>query len=129
MFTVERIDHVEVYVRDPEGSARWYAEVLGLREVYRWDPEPIMIGAGGTMLALFQAPAGAPPVPEMTQPVLRWSRVAFRTDRKGFEIAQRSLTDLNIPFRGPVDHQIAWSIYFSDPDGHPLEITYYDEVV
>ena len=26
----------------------------------------------------------------------------------------------------PVDHQVAWSLYFSDPDGNPFEITCYD---
>jgi catechol-2,3-dioxygenase len=25
-----------------------------------------------------------------------------------------------------VDHQVAWSIYFADPDGNPYEITCYD---
>ncbi len=26
----------------------------------------------------------------------------------------------------PVDHRVAWSLYFSDPDGNPFEITCYD---
>ena len=25
-----------------------------------------------------------------------------------------------------VDHQFSWSLYFSDPDGNPYEITSYD---
>ena len=123
-FAVERIDHVEVFVRDLEASARWYNEVLGLREICRWDPHPVMIGTGGTMLALFQAEGerqdGPPRAPH-------WHLTAWQTDPAGFDAAQEHLRHLGVPFRGPVDHDIAWSIYFSDPDGNPLEITYYKD--
>jgi catechol 2,3-dioxygenase-like lactoylglutathione lyase family enzyme len=122
-FEAQSIDHVEVFVRDIPAAVRWYGEVLGLAEMRRWDPEPVMIGAGGTMLALFQASAGAKPGGEEGAPPLRWHRVAWRTDRAGFEAAQKHLTSLGIPFRGPVDHGGPLSIYFRDPDGHPLEIT------
>ena len=120
-FAVDSIDHVEVFVRDLEAAAQWYAEVLGLKEVCRWEPEPVMIGAGGTKLALFRADPGA----GRTAPGLHWHRVAWRTTRVGFEAAQKHLSRLGIQFRGPIDHNSAWSIYFEDPDGHPLEITYY----
>jgi catechol-2,3-dioxygenase len=87
-------------------------------------PEPVMIGAGGTMLALFQAPPESASRPsEREQPPLRWRRVAWRTNLSGFEAAQEHLAALGIVFRGPVDHGGTWSIYFQDPDGNPLEIT------
>ncbi len=121
-FVVDQIDHVEVLVRDIEASTRWYQTVLGLEEVGRWDPEPVMIGAGGTKLALFQAQSTGDG-PEHHP--LRWDLVAWRTDALGFEAAQKHLRSLGIPFRGPVDHQGPRSIYFQDPDGHPLEITTY----
>ena len=120
--TVERIDHVEVFVRDIASACAWYADVLGLKEVGRWNPEPVMIGAGGTKLALFQAPK---PVNQREPPALRWHRVAWLTDEAGFEAAQQHLTAHRVAFRGPIDHQTARSIYFEDPDGHLLEITYY----
>ncbi len=55
VFAVQRIDHVEVFVRDIEMALEWYARVPGLEIAYRWDPEPVLIGAGDTMLALFKA--------------------------------------------------------------------------
>jgi catechol 2,3-dioxygenase-like lactoylglutathione lyase family enzyme len=125
-FVVDGVDHVEVFVRDIDGAIRWYAKVLGLTVLHRWDPEPVMIGAGGSMLALFRAKPGATAT---TDPRLRrdvgWHRVAWRTTKAGFEAAQRHLTELRIRFRGPIDHDLAWSIYFDDPDGNRLEITYY----
>lgn len=123
-FRPVRIDHVEVFVRDIDASMRWYGKVLGLTEVMRWDPEPVMIGAGGTMLALFRAAQGATRATTGEAPTaLRWHRVAWRTDRAGFDEAQNHLASLGIPFAGPMDHKKTLSIYFDDPDGHPLEIT------
>ena len=83
-----------------------------------------MIGAGGTKLALFRAAPHAARESRGESPeTLRWHRVAWLTDRAGFETARAHLHALGIAFRGPVDHGIALSIYFQDPDGHPLEIT------
>ena len=123
-FRAQRIDHVEVFVKNIDAAVRWYHDVLGLAEVARWNPEPVMIGAGGTKLALFLAPEHAR---DESPPSLRWHRVAWRTDREGFEAAQKHLRERGIAFRGPVDHGIAQSVYFQDPDGHPLEITWYEE--
>jgi catechol 2,3-dioxygenase-like lactoylglutathione lyase family enzyme len=123
-FAVDTVDHVEVFVRDIDAAIGWYQRVLGLREVSRWDPHPVMIGAGGTMLALFRADPGARGVlNDAAGSPLRWRRVAWRTSRAGFEAAQSHLRACGVSFRGPVDHGRSWSVYFSDLDGHPLEIT------
>ena len=124
---VDCIDHVEVFVRDIEASVRWYADVLGLVEIHRWEPHPVMIGAGDTKLALFQENADAKPLSkDDLRGKLHWYLVAWKVDRLGFEEAQEHLRGLGIECRGPIDHGIATSIYFEDLDGHPLEITCYD---
>lgn len=120
-FAVAGIDHVEVFVRDIEAAARWYTDVLGLREVQRWNPEPVMMGAGSTKLALFRSDNDS----LAGESGRSWHRVAWATDREGFAAAQAHLAARNIPFRGPIDHGSAHSIYFEDPDGHRLEITAY----
>ena len=124
-FITQRIDHVEVLVKDLEASARWYRDVLGLEEVGRWEPEPIMIAVGGTKLALFRATEAGHNANPQGAGRARWHRVAFLTDEAGFADAQEHLSSLGIPFRGPIDHEVSWSVYFQDPDGNPLEITYY----
>ena len=120
-FAVTAIDHVEVFVRDIDAAARWYADVLGLREVGRWEPEPVMIAAGSTKLALFRADNDS----TAGENGRSWHRVAWSTDRTGFAEAQKHLAARKIPFRGPIDHGSSHSIYFEDPDGHRLEITTY----
>lgn len=124
-FQAKHIDHVEVFVRDLEAAVRWYGEVLGLREIERWDPHPVMVGVGHTMLALFQAKDEGQP--DLSSRAPHWHRTAWRTDAEGFEAAQDHLRQLGIAFRGPIDHDLALSIYFTDPDGNPLEITYYKD--
>ncbi len=131
-FAVKAIDHVEVFVSDIAAAAKWYEDVLGLKELARWQPEPVMIGPGlerigasMTKLALFRrsatraAGAGALKISE------GWRRVAWLVDKAGFEAAQKHLASLGVRFSGPQDHGMSQSIYFSDPDGNPLEITFY----
>ena len=126
-FRVKHIDHVEVLVPNIDRTETWYAKVLGLKRVHAWDPEPVMIGAGKTMLALFHSTRAKRRLPVRRRGGHRVScgylRVAFLTDRAGFEQAQRRLGRLGVTFRGPVDHGTSFSIYFQDLNGLPLEIT------
>ena len=125
-FSIEQLDHVELFVRDIEGAIRWYDNVLGLKVVRRWHPYPVMIGAGGGMLALFQARRDGPNNgDDDDQPAIRWRRVAWRVSPDEFDIAREHLRDCGVSFDGPIDHDGPVSIYFADPDGHPLEITCY----
>jgi catechol 2,3-dioxygenase-like lactoylglutathione lyase family enzyme len=127
-FSVEQMDHVEVFVRDREAAAGWYERVLGLREVRRWDPGPVMIGGGATMIALFKARHdGDDNSDDNTQPPLRWRRVAWLVAPDEFDSAQAHLRSCGVAYEGPIDHDGPFSIYFSDIDGNPLEITCYPE--
>jgi catechol-2,3-dioxygenase len=124
-FRVKHIDHVELLVPDIRKTEAWYKRVLGLERVHAWDPEPVMIGAGKTKLALFSATRRTSRKGTKPHRVgYGYLRVAFLTSPKGFEKAQRRLKRLKIPFRGPVDHDLTWSIYFQDLNGLPLEITH-----
>ena len=125
-FKVDRIDHVEVFVRDMEKSIRWYEKVLGLKELMRWDPHPVMMGAGGTKLALFHGDKSASaPMDSRDRSSLRWLLVSWQTTPDNFQAAQDHLKSCGVEFEGPKDHDCALSIYFTDLDGHPLEITCY----
>lgn len=123
-YRVKHIDHVELLVPDIRKTEAWYKKVLGMKRVHAWDPEPVMIGAGKTKLALFTAPGRRPKGKRRHRVSYGYLRVAFLTSTKGFERARRRLKKLRIPFRGPIDHDITYSIYFQDLNGLPLEITH-----
>jgi catechol 2,3-dioxygenase-like lactoylglutathione lyase family enzyme len=127
MAFVSHIDHVAVSVRDLDSSVQWYQAVLKLEMRFQevWKGEPVMLCAGDTCLALFQAEAsriGLSPDKKMS---LGLRHIAFRVSQEGFQKFQTELRERGIVFRFE-DHEVSHSIYFSDPDGHQLEITTYE---
>ena len=135
-FRVQQIDHVELFVADREAAADWYKAVLGLQrvpecEVWAKDPRgPLMISSdgGSTKLALFQGRGQA------DGKITGIRLIAFRVDADGFvdfleRLDDHELTGLDGRLVSPtvvVDHDMAYSIYFRDPDGNHLEVTTYD---
>ena len=115
------LDHVAIAVADIEQSAAWYEQVLGFEKQHqgKWGGVPTFVGKGEMGIALFpkkrKESAG-------TGSILHF---AFGARREDFLAAQRELKSQGIAFHFE-DHQIAHSIYFSDPDGHKVEITTYE---
>ena len=134
-FRAIHIDHVELFVPDRHEAAAWYERVLGLTvlaEYQGWALDsrgPLMISGdgGSSKLALFEG-ARAP------GPGGGFHRVAFRLGAQTFMECLRRLGELRvqdsrgrrIAWDSVVDHEKAYSVYFSDPYGHPLEVTTYD---
>ena len=125
MIQLEGIDHVALSVRYVEETARWYIDVLGFehRLPGMWEGVPTFVGKGTTAIALF--PSGDNARADETQRGARFLHLAFRATRQAFLAAQEDLKRRGITFE-LVDHEISHSIYFSDPDGHALEITTYE---
>ncbi|MEO6331131.1 MAG: VOC family protein [Gemmatimonadaceae bacterium] len=125
-FRVEGIDHVAMRVREVSRSVAWYRDVLGLERRYEsaWGDFPAVVGVGTTSLALFPSPtpdAGQPPA----SPDVSIRHIAFRVDRSTFDQARAALAAHGITAKFD-DHVAAHSLYFTDPDGHRLEITTYE---
>ncbi|MEP6592707.1 MAG: VOC family protein [Acidobacteriota bacterium] len=135
-FTVDQIDHVELFVPDRHEAAAWYERVLGLKilpafEQWARHPQgPLMISsdAGNTKLALFQGAADDPGARA------GFDRVAFRVGAANFRTFLDRLPDLQltddagqaVTSNAVADHTAAYSLYFCDPFGHRLELTTYD---
>jgi len=131
-----QIDHVELFVPDRHEAARWYHDALGLEilDGYReWadDPRgPLMISSdgGATKLALFTGE------PQGRKPTAGFHLVAFRLGAADFLAFLDRLPALQLSdHRGreitrdlTVDHDKSFSLYFSDPWGHRLELTTYE---
>lgn len=120
---LEGLDHVGLAVSDVASSVRWYRDVLGLERAYEdaWGDYPAVLVTRGTGIALF--PSRGAPIVAATLDSL--PHVGFRTSRRGFEAAKAELMGAGIQFRES-DHEVAWSVYILDPDGHLIEITTYE---
>jgi catechol 2,3-dioxygenase-like lactoylglutathione lyase family enzyme len=111
-----------VFVQDRKAAEAWYARVMGFSrspglEFWASDGGPLTLrdSADTVHIALFE---------RARQP--NRATVALRTSADGLRAWQSHLSafpELEVTFQ---DHQVAVSIYFSDPDGNPYEITTYE---
>jgi len=125
-FDIEGIDHVSLSVSDIDRSVAWYGQLLGLERWHKdaWGSNPAVIGKGSTALALFPARSGESAA-SISPEIPSFRHLAFRADRDNFARAQKDLAERQIEYLFE-DHGISHSVYFSDPDGHELEITTYE---
>lgn len=134
-FRMGRLDHVHIRVPDRAEAVAWYRDHLGFEPVERFafwaegfDGGPVQISAdgGATTLALFEAGAGHPMVPQTTG-------VAFSVDADTFvAFARRLPNDLMHPDGRPlvvddlVDFDLCWAFDLADPWGNRYELNCYD---
>jgi catechol 2,3-dioxygenase-like lactoylglutathione lyase family enzyme len=134
---ISGIHHSAYRCRDAEETRAFYEDLLGLplkglvieeREPGSGRKNPfvhIFFGLGdGNYLAFFDAPGSA--TPESFQLVHGFDRhVAFEADSEAALLGWRdTLNAAGVPCFGPIDHGFVRSVYFSDPNGLPLEITW-----
>ena len=120
----EGLDHVALTVSDLERSVRFYREVIGLESRYDELHVPMFMLAGGNGLALFPADF-LPGDGGSGEPEIRVAHVAFRVSREEFDRARAELPSAGIEPRFE-DHGNVHSLYFTDPDGHKLELATYE---
>ncbi len=110
-------------VRDLERSAAFYRDVLGLREVARYQGRMAFFSAGENHhdLALLAVGPDAPP-PDPRGVGLY--HVAFKIGECLDELreARARLEAHDVPIVGTADHRVSQSIYLTDPDGNVLEL-------
>ena len=122
---VKRVAHVVLYVRDPEASARWYAEVLGMKESARVPDGPYKGGIFLTFgeydhdIALF-------PATENSSRGKEFEHIGLQVDCDNDVDSLRRLygwmIQKNVKIHEVLDHGVSTGIYFFDPDGHQLEV-------
>ena len=111
---VSGINHITLSVTDADESFRFYTEVLGLSPVARW-PTGSYLLAGDIWIALVEDDKIHPSVlPEYTH-------IAFTVSKDEFEMLSTSIQSAGMEI-----WQENWtegdSLYFTDPNGHKLEI-------
>jgi catechol 2,3-dioxygenase-like lactoylglutathione lyase family enzyme len=120
---LEQIDHLALRCASPEATKAWYVNTLGFEHVFpgQWGGTPIVLRLGSTYLTLFPQKENEPPSANGRA----WHLALRAANYADFQSAQTELQARGISFQFR-DHEIAHSIYFTDPDSFLLEITTYD---
>ncbi len=122
-FKIEHIDHVAIRANNPEASIKWYADILGLKELRAeaWGEFPVFMVSGETSVAIFPGQANNSDSTESDK-MVRIDHFAFRLSKDNFLRAKDFFTQSNIPFQFK-DHTYFHSVYLKDPDNHTVELT------
>ncbi|MEO0654830.1 MAG: VOC family protein [Pseudomonadota bacterium] len=125
---VAAIDHVHLYVADPDAAADWYGRVLGLQVL----PSSKRL-RGGRYMATPRGQycatifTGVPPSDGDHTTAFRLMGRQFIAFGEALPHPDvRARTGMLLTTEEADDHTLAWSYYFQDPDGNHLEVTTYD---
>jgi catechol 2,3-dioxygenase len=122
---VKSLGHVVLKVRDFKRSVPFYTNVLGLKEVGRYNKEfrLVFFSIAGNHhdFALLETDADAPSAPEQAPGLFH---VAFKVGDNLDELrsAKTWLEANGVKIDMIADHHVSQSIYISDPDGNSIEI-------
>lgn len=122
---ITRIGHIGLFVADPEASARWYADVLGMTLVARAGDGPykggifMSFGHSDHDLGLFKQSPDASKGKEFEHIGLE---LDCRQDLRKLQAFYGRLLRHNVRIHEILDHGVSKGIYFFDPDGHMLEV-------
>ena len=123
---LKKLGHVVLKVRDLDRSEAFYTGVLGLAVTGRLPGRMVFFSVPGNTdshdLGLWKvgpdaAPQARPRWDCSTSPG-RWSA------SEDLEAFHDSLAARGVAVRATMDHGANLSVYFEDPDGHMLEVTY-----
>lgn len=120
---IQGVGHVVLKVRDLERATRFYAGVLGLREVARFPGRMVFFSAGANHhdLAVMSVGPEAPAAPETA---VGLAHVALKIG-DALDVLRQAKAELEaagVPIRGIRDHTVSQSIYCEDPDGNTVEL-------
>ena len=110
--------HLSLFVSDPDASARWYAEVLGMRESARSE-KWVMMSFGDRLhdIGLIQAAEGA----HHGGLGLQHYGLEIEGDMDTLRALHDMLVEKGVKVVRITDHEIGNGVYFNDPDGNRLE--------
>lgn len=120
-----RLGHVNIYVRNAERARAWYAKVLGLHTYHFAPGRAAFLSADldqSHEVALMQLGDDAPG-PQKGQVGL--NHMAWMVDSlDDLTAAYRRLKENDVKIERIVDHGLSLGIYFRDPDGNGLEVSF-----
>lgn len=123
MMKIQGVGHVVLKVRDLEQAARFYRDVLGLKEVGRMADRMVFFSAGTNHHDLAVLKVGSD-APGSSRESVGLYHVALKIGNSLEELraAKAHLEAHGVPILGLSDHAVSQSIYLQDPDGNGLEL-------
>ena len=119
------LGHVNIYVRNAERAREWYTRVLGLH-TYHFVPERAAFLSADLdqshEVALMQVGEDAA---SQGRGQVGLNHMAWMVDSlDALKAAYQRLKDNDVKIEAISDHGISLGIYFRDPDGNGLEVSY-----
>ncbi len=119
--------HLAIQVRDLEGAAAFYREVLGLSELARHRREDgtlrsvwLSVDQAGGFLALEEAAGG------QVEEAFRHPRLGLLLVALRIAAADRRAIEAELARRGvKVVHQSRWTLYLRDPEGNRIALSHH----
>ena len=120
---IQALGHVVLRVRELARSEPFYAEVLGLRTVGRFEDRMVFFSIEDNHhdIALVQTGADAPSAPK-TAPGLAHVALKIGNSLDELRAAKTWLEANGVEIERTSDHRVSQSLYFSDPDGNQIEV-------
>jgi catechol 2,3-dioxygenase len=119
------LGHVNIYVRNVERSQAWYADVLGLHTYDYMPGRAAFMSADQEQsheVALIQV--GEDALLQQKKQVglnhMAWMMHSLDDLKESYQ----RLKELNVPIDHVSDHGLSIGIYFRDPDGNGVEVSY-----
>lgn len=124
MFTIKRLNHAVLYVRDAQRAGAFYREVLGFRVVAAMGDQAVFLQANGSDnhhdLGLFGVGPGAAP-PGRGERVGLYHLAWEVESLPDLAEARKALLEAGA-LTGESDHGASLSLYARDPDGNEFEV-------
>lgn len=137
---LKKLHHVAYRCNDAQETTDFYTKALGLKfSMALTNAKVPSTGQNyphmhiffemedGSSIAFFELADEKPPQKDPNTPPWVQHLALEVEDAAAMEKAKQRLVDFGVELIGPVDHKFCQSIYFFDPNGHRLELTYRTE--
>jgi catechol 2,3-dioxygenase len=123
---VKELGHLVLYVRNLERSRRFYAEVLGWKEIdggeLGFPAAAFSSGRTHHELLLIEVGEAAAPIPRGRRVGMYHFGLKIGETDTELREAREQLAAAGVKMVGTADHGVTHSLYIEDPDGNEIEL-------